>query len=114
METKSIFKIRNKKTGQFSMGGESPYWDPDGQGKTWNRRGDISAHITLVRKKGFSNFYRDAEVVEGVIQIIDHEVTPVEQWFEESVNRKKVRDAQNAERIKQYQTMPIRKGPKRN
>ena len=40
---KESFKIRNKKTGEFSLGGMNPSWGRDG--KTWNGIGPLRLHL---------------------------------------------------------------------
>lgn len=60
-----MFKIRNKKTGEFSSGGMSPVWTFPG--KSWSRIGHLKSHITQLKKYGYNstkNIYQsDCEIV---------------------------------------------------
>lgn len=43
----NIYKIKDKITGLYSMGGTIPYFNK--RGKTWSSRGAVSNHIRLAR-----------------------------------------------------------------
>ena len=57
-----VYKIRNKKTGQFSVGGT--YWIQKvwtKKGKIWTDLGHIKTHMQLDHNK---EYFEDSEIVE--------------------------------------------------
>lgn len=74
------YKIRNKKTGLFSKGGEDPSWNT--VGKVWSKLGHLRLHITSVmqyewQRPDFDNWevieYEVTEkAVKSVIDIVDN------------------------------------------
>jgi hypothetical protein len=49
MESRKIYKIRQKSTGLYSSGGEFPSFNKNG--KTWNQLGHLKAHITNIKSR---------------------------------------------------------------
>lgn len=67
---KSVFKIYNPKTDQYSRGGTFPRWGRSG--KVWNGSGPLRSHLNLVYEyagKGcYNDPYVDCEIVEFVVR----------------------------------------------
>jgi hypothetical protein len=85
----SLYKIRSKKTGLFSTGGQWPKWSK--LGKIWTVRGHISSHFTGLSPNGRREYQNnDAEIVE--IELIVKSVTPVEELIADAKRRKEIRE----------------------
>ena len=86
----ALYKIRSKKTGLFSTGGNSVAWSKFG--KIWMAKAHLSNHFTgltsLSRKE-----YREheAEVVE--VELVIKLAEPVQDFIDAAEQRKAARDA---------------------
>jgi hypothetical protein len=75
----TVYKIRRKSDGLFSMGGSAPIWSK--LGKTWKTKGQVKASITCHKKyieeeqrrderlngpncRFHESYYKDCEIVE--------------------------------------------------
>ena len=59
---RTFFKIRSRKSGLFSLGGERPRWSKTG--KTWNTKGALTNHLVLLNRTVDRKKYENCEVVE--------------------------------------------------
>jgi hypothetical protein len=91
-----FFKIRNKTTGLFSTGGESPGFRK--AGKVWTNRGGVTSHLGLVARIG--QVYADCEIVE--FEMVEVRVTTIQESLQGIADRKKAREAENAARIAEW------------
>jgi hypothetical protein len=57
---KTVFKIRDKITGQYSSGGYVPTWGP--KGKAWDSLADVRAHLKLLERG--SHYYDPMKIPE--------------------------------------------------
>lgn len=64
MSELKIYRIRDRKTGQWSSGGSVPGFGK--RGKTWDNLGHVSNHITNMARYA-KDIYKDAEIVEYII-----------------------------------------------
>lgn len=86
MKNKIVFyKIRNKTSGLYSLGGMNPSWNK--RGKTWNNLGHIKSHLSGVKQHlSYENSktrstlnMREWEIVEYVFEKGNETVIPVEE-----------------------------------
>lgn len=82
-----MYKIRNKDTGRFSMGGSRPRWTDDG--KIFTKYNHVTSHLNHVE----NGEYHNCEVVE--VQIVETgNNVEVSDWREKpSTTKAKARDA---------------------
>ena len=78
--TKTVYKIRNKLTGLYSMGGHIPRFTA--KGKTWNTRGALSSHLSLSMGRAHTAYkaYIDCEIVEQQVVVTDTNTMSVAAW----------------------------------
>ena len=94
-----MFKIRSRKTGQFSKGGIWPDWSRNG--KVWKRQGDLSSHFTQLDQRGRQIYLdHDAEVVE--MEVVETLLIPAVSFIEAAADREEKREAESAERIRAW------------
>ncbi len=84
-----LYKIRDKKTGLFSMGGVYPRFTT--KGKIWNGSGPIKSHLTqmkhYVKYYQSSNYYEDCEVV--ILELKEAGCMPINEF--QSLKEKKAK-----------------------
>jgi len=70
-----MYKIRNKKTGQFSMGSDCPYFNS--LGKVWKRKQDLASHFRMVGDydRDIMSVYKDCEIV--VLEVVEKETLEI-------------------------------------
>lgn len=80
-----MFKIFNKKTNLFSMGGSYPRWSKNG--KIWATKAALSNHLALINAP---HFYKDCVINElDMVCVAEHSIA---QWEEEVTMRRMVRN----------------------
>lgn len=57
-----MFKIRDKETGMFSLGGIRPRFSDEG--KIFKKRGHVTSHLAQLSESDKRKYYTDCEVVE--------------------------------------------------
>jgi hypothetical protein len=93
----TVYKIRHKETGLYSMGGTDPRWSKTG--KKWSKLGHITSHMRGLRRwGGYPHPYKDAEIVE-------YQVTEVEVGTQDALEYLKGR---NDERDAKAATQSVR------
>ena len=75
---KTVYKIKNKETGLYSMGGVSPYFTKNG--KTWSAYGHVTGHLRQFNK--MPKIYSNCVVIEYEIKEEEISTTPIEEWKE--------------------------------
>jgi len=82
MSTETYFKIRDKTTGLFSTGGESPGWSKTG--KKWSKPGHITTHLGQVRmvRRGYRRTAQDVHPYVNA-EVVTFEAKPVEALTED-------------------------------
>ena len=91
-ETTTIWKIRDKATGEFSRGGFGSYQRFDDRGKVWRTKSGLANHI------GASEYKQDVEVVEYEVQQTEVGARPIGQYKVWIVERRKRRIAAEKQR----------------
>jgi hypothetical protein len=92
-----IYKIRSKKTGEYSMGGTDGQFNK--KGKIWKQRNHLSSHINQLSSRGRKSYQdHDAEIELLEIIEIPVEVTSVSVWVSESQQRRAEKEAAQRER----------------
>lgn len=74
-----MYKIRNKQTGLFSLGGLFPTWSE--RGVRWTSMPQVRMHITEAFRRN-PDVYREAEVVE-IREVVVRVVSPWEAMGQE-------------------------------
>ena len=83
MNTKTVYKIRRKSDGLFSMGGSWPSFNKNG--KIWKQKGHLTSHLNLIFENCIRterNHYDDCEIV--AYQLIEMPIGPamsIEQYM---------------------------------
>lgn len=74
----TFYKIRNKRTGLFSKGGNTPLWNKTG--KTWQTLGLLRSHITLALEYPH-NKLNEWEVIP--LEVVEQAPLPLDQILSE-------------------------------
>jgi hypothetical protein len=88
METRKIYKIRDKRTGLYSMGGTGPGWSK--KGKEWKTLAHVMAHLSQF----YQTYYRqkvsiltipdDWEIIEFTVTVEETLVRSARSTYKES------------------------------
>lgn len=98
MSTQTIYKIRSKKTGEFSKGGTWPSFSK--KGKIWSALNHLSNHFNQLGSSG-RQMYKSHECEVVVYELIESEVasSDVQEWMEASADRRADREKKEKLRI---------------
>ena len=85
MTNSTVYKIRRKTDGLFSMGGSMPRFNKTG--KIWKQRGHLTNHLNQLWNGG-GNRYNDCEIV--VCELVETHTGSItlQEWLQEIEDRK--------------------------
>lgn len=87
----TVYRIRSKTTGKFSLGGGDVNWSAGG--KIWKGKGPLSNHFTQLTSFGRLEYRRNhAEVVTYELVETEVDVRSALDYMQDVLDRKKIRD----------------------
>lgn len=87
----TVYRIRSKTTGQFSLGGGDVQWSPGG--KIWKGKGPLSNHFTQLTSWGHIQYQRhQAEVVTYELVETEVAVRPASEFLQDALDRQTARE----------------------
>lgn len=96
-----VYKIRSKKTGEYSMGGNDVSWGRDG--KMWKARGPLSNHFSQLTAEGRKQYREhDAELLHLEVVEVPLSIIPVSAELAAVGMRKAEREAIYKKQMQAY------------
>lgn len=92
-----IYKIKNTKTGLYSLGGGYPKFNKNG--KIWKRRSDLSNHLNLI---DIDQDYKDCIIEVLYVAEIPIDKLSIEEYYSPIIQRREQREQEYKIRMQQY------------